>query len=177
MKAQSPNNSKHNDLFLHITTSDWEILNSKSELLKEGEQSTITSQNSEKRIQQKQKQITGKSHENFSTRAWARPWLRLAVHWSSRVHVLTCLCAKSPREGIVFGFYHLKFEAFFDFATTRSTRSNHQYKLYVKLAKLNCYKHSFFVRIVKLWNELPRDIVEADNFQLFKSKLKLYLNI
>ena len=34
---------------------------------------------------------------------------------------------------------------------------------------LNCYKHSFFVRNVKLWNELPRDIV--DNFHHFKSKL------
>ena len=39
---------------------------------------------------------------------------------------------------IVFGFYHLKFEDFFDFATTRSTRANHQYKLYVKPARLNC---------------------------------------
>ena len=27
----------------------------------------------------------------------------------------------------------------------------------------------FFVRIVKLWNELPGDKVEADSFQLFKS--------
>ena len=35
----------------------------------------------------------------------------------------------------------------------------------------------FFVRIIKLWNELPGDIVEADSFQQFKSKLKLYLNI
>jgi len=42
---------------------------------------------------------------------------------------------------------------------------------------LECYKHSFFVRIVKLWNELPGDLVEADSFQLFKSKLKWYLNI
>ena len=59
----------------------------------------------------------------------------------------------------------------------RSTRGNHQYKLYVKPARLNCYKHSVFVRIVKLWNELPGDIVEADSFQHFKSKLKLYLTI
>ena len=78
---------------------------------------------------------------------------------------------------IVFGFYHLKFEDFFDFATTRSTRENHEYKLYVKPARLNCYKHYFFIRIFKLWNELPGDIVEVDSFQLFKSKLKLYLNI
>ena len=38
---------------------------------------------------------------------------------------------------IGFGFYHLKFEDFFDFATTRSTRVNHQYKLYVKPARLH----------------------------------------
>ena len=35
--------------------------------------------------------------------------------------------------------------------------------------------NDFVVKIVKLWNELPGDIVEADSFQLFKSKLKLYL--
>ena len=51
------------------------------------------------------------------------------------------------------------------------------YKLYVKPARLNCNKHSFFVRIVKLWNELLADIVEADSFQHFKSKLKMFLNI
>ena len=78
---------------------------------------------------------------------------------------------------IVFGFYHLNFEDFFDIATIRSTRANHQYKLYIKPARLNCYKNSFFIRIVKLWNELPGDIVEADSFQHFKSKLKSYLNI
>ena len=78
---------------------------------------------------------------------------------------------------IVFGLYHLKFEDFFDFATTPFTRANHQYKLYVKPARLNCYKHSFLVRIIKLQNELPGDIVEASSFQHFKSKLKLYLNI
>ena len=67
--------------------------------------------------------------------------------------------------------YHLKFEDFFDFTTTRSTRVNHQYKLYVKPARLNCYIHSFFVRIVKLWNELPGDIVEADSFQFLNLNL------
>ena len=34
------------------------------------------------------------------------------------------------------------------------------------------------LRFVKLWNELQGDIVEADSFLHFKSKLKLlYLNI
>lgn len=97
-----------------------------------------------------------------------------------------CGCAKTSEKTylslvecykIVFGFYHLNFEDFFDIATIRSTRANHQYKLYFKPARLNCYKNSFFIRIVKLWNELPGDIVEADSFQHFKSKLKSYLDI
>lgn len=37
---------------------------------------------------------------------------------------------------------------------------NHSYKLYqVKTARLNCYKD----RIVTLWNDIPKDIVEADS--------------
>ena len=78
---------------------------------------------------------------------------------------------------IVFSCYHLKFEDFFEFATTKSTRAKHPYKLYVKPARLNCYKNSFFIRIVKHWNSLPRDIVEAESLQLFKSKLKSHMNI
>ena len=78
---------------------------------------------------------------------------------------------------IVFSCYHLKFEDVFEFTTTKSTRAKHPYKLYVKPARLNCYKNSFFIRIVKHWNSLPRDIVEAQSLQLFKSKLKSHMNI
>ena len=35
-------------------------------------------------------------------------------------------------------------------------------KLYVKSTRRNCYKHYFFLRIVKLWNDLPKDIVETE---------------
>ena len=35
---------------------------------------------------------------------------------------------------------------------------------------------SFFIGIIKLWNDLPKDIVEAGSFQSFKVKLKLYLD-
>ena len=110
-----------------------------------------------------------KGYMSYEDRCKLLKWPTLS---DRRIYLSLIECHK-----IVFGFYHLKFADFFDFATTRSTRSNHQYKHYVKPARLNCYKHSFFVRIVKLWNELPGDIVEADSFQLFKSKLKLYLNI
>ena len=58
---------------------------------------------------------------------------------------------------LVFGYYHLKFEDYFELATAKSTRANHSYKLFIKPARLNYYKHSFFIRIIKLWNDLPKD--------------------
>ena len=42
--------------------------------------------------------------------------------------------------------------------------------------EINCYKHLFFIRIVKFRNELPGKVAEADNIQQFKSKLNLHLN-
>jgi len=55
-------------------------------------------------------------------------WPTLSDH---RIYLCLFECFK-----IAFGFYHLKFEDFFDFATIRSTRANHQYKLYVKPARI-----------------------------------------
>ena len=39
------------------------------------------------------------------------------------------------------------------------TRSNHSFKLRQPLARVNCFLHSFFVRIIKQWNALPKEIV------------------
>ena len=44
-----------------------------------------------------------------------------------------------------------------------------------KSARLDCYKYSFFIRIVSKWNDLPRDIVEAESLHHFKNKLHHYL--
>lgn len=43
----------------------------------------------------------------------------------------------------------------------RPLRSNHRFKLKTKSAKLNCYKHSFFLRIVNLWSNLRKETAEA----------------
>ena len=45
----------------------------------------------------------------------------------------------------------------------------------VKSARLHIYKYSFFIRIVSKWNDLPRDIVEAERIRHFKNKLHHYL--
>ena len=54
-------------------------------------------------------------------------------------------------------------------------RANHGFKLKCKLAKLNCYKYSFFIRTVNDWNNLPREVAESENLNAFKNRLKRFL--
>ena len=48
----------------------------------------------------------------------------------------------------------LPFSVFFELTRCNRTRANHDYKLYVKVTIPNCYKYSFFVRIVNVWTFL-----------------------
>ena len=75
---------------------------------------------------------------------------------------------------LVFGLNSLCFRDFFEFASKR-TRSNHNYKLQVKSANCNCYKYSFFVKIIREWNDLPANVVEVGNLRRFKIALKSYM--
>ena len=77
---------------------------------------------------------------------------------------------------LVFGLNSLCFCDFFEFASKR-TRSNHNYKLQVKSANCNCYKYSFFVKIIREWNDLPANVVEIGNLRRFKIALKSYMPI
>ena len=40
-------------------------------------------------------------------------------------------------------------------------RSNRQYKIQTKLTNLDCYNYSFFVKIIKFWNDLPSNIINC----------------
>ena len=71
----------------------------------------------------------------------------------------------------VFGYYHLNFYDFFEFSKVGSTRANHPFKLYAK----SVTNILFFIRIVSKWNNLPRDIVEAESIHYVKNKLHHYL--
>ena len=77
---------------------------------------------------------------------------------------------------LVFGLNSLCFSDFFKFASKR-TRSNHNHKLQVKSANCNCYKYSFFVKIIREWNDLPANVVEIGNLRRFKIALKSYMRI
>ena len=79
---------------------------------------------------------------------------------------------------IVFGISeNINFSDYFELSKLSSTRSNHSFKLYVKPARVNCYKHSFFIRIVKLCNSLSTETVEAEDIGAFKRILRLHLGI
>ena len=62
---------------------------------------------------------------------------------------------------IVFGIDSLPFSDFFELTKCNRTRTNHDYKLYVKVAIINCNKYSFFALIVYARNNLPKDVVHA----------------
>ena len=81
------------------------------------------------------------------------------------------------RYKTVFNLNGIPFHEVFEYKFTNKTRVNHKYTLYTKLPRLDCYKHSFFVRIIKLWNDLPHYVAEAENFTKFKYQLKNYMNM
>ena len=79
---------------------------------------------------------------------------------------------------IVFGISdNLNFRDLFEMSKSQRTRANHRYKLYTKRDKVNAYKYSFFVRKISLGNNLPSSIMKSDHINVFKSRLKQYLNI
>ena len=73
------------------------------------------------------------------------------------------LCSK-----IVFGVDDLSFSDFFEFAKSTRRRTKNDYKLYLRSLVCNCYKYSFFIHIVRKWNNLPRFIVHAESLSAFK---------
>ena len=65
---------------------------------------------------------------------------------------------------LVFGIEHLSSSLdFFEFANSARTRANHDYILYLKREVCNCCKYSFFIHIVRKWNDLPGYIVHAES--------------
>ena len=81
---------------------------------------------------------------------------------------------------IVFNLNGLNFSDYFELCRNTKSRSKHPYKLQTKLAKLNWYKNSFFVRIIKPWNDLPINVFnfrDSPNVSKFKLRLKNHMNI
>ena len=62
----------------------------------------------------------------------------------------------------------LDLNGYFEDCKSENTRANHPYKMQTKSAKVNSLKYSFFVKIIKDWNNLPdhlcTDEIRLSNF-------------
>ena len=104
---------------------------------------------------------------NYEHRCSLLKWQTLKKRWE---FLSLVQCYK-----IVFGIDYLSFPDFFEVANSTGTRANHDYKLYLRRAV--CYKYSFFIRIMRKWTDLPGYIVHTESLSVFKSRLKIYLDI
>ena len=77
----------------------------------------------------------------------------------------------------IHGLTGLNRNDYFEFNCYGKTRTNHSFKLRQPLSRVNCFLHSFFVRIIKQWNALPKEIVHEQDFSIFRSKLRKYCEI
>ena len=77
----------------------------------------------------------------------------------------------------VFELNGLECRDYFEFCNN-NTRSNNSFKIRMKSAKVNAFKYSFFMRIIKEWNNLPHHLFGNDiNSNKFKYNLKKWMNI
>ena len=75
----------------------------------------------------------------------------------------------------IHGLNGLTCNDYFEFNCYGKTRSNHSFKLRQLLARVNCFLHSFFVRIMKQWKAVPK--VHEQDFSILRGKLRKYCKI
>ena len=81
------------------------------------------------------------------------------------------------RYKTVFALNGLECRDYFEFCNN-NTRSNNSFKIRMKSAKVNAFKYSFFMRIIKEWNNFPHHPFENDiNINRFKYNLKKWMSI
>ena len=56
------------------------------------------------------------------------------------------------------------------------TRGNSQ-KLFLNNSRLNLRKHTFSVRVVKIWNMLPQSILDSNSVHLFEARLDRFMKV
>ena len=73
------------------------------------------------------------------------------------------------------GYYDVSWHNNIEVLSNSSLRSgNAGVVLHMKIVKTECFKRSFFNRIVPLWNALPRQMRDADSIYYFKRKLVMH---
>ena len=71
---------------------------------------------------------------------------------------------------IIGGLVLLSFDSFFTFVCNSRTQG-HSFKLFLPDSRVNCRQLVFAVRVLRIWNSLPEDMVSAAHLSLFVSRL------
>jgi len=66
----------------------------------------------------------------------------------------------------IHGLTVLPSDNFFTIVADHVTRG-HSYKLFLPESRVNCRQHFFVIRVVKVWNNLPADVVCANCICVF----------
>ena len=56
----------------------------------------------------------------------------------------------------------------------RTSQRGDKFQLYIEQINKNIRKHSFAVRVINIWNSLPREVAEAPSINSFKNRLEKY---
>jgi hypothetical protein len=76
---------------------------------------------------------------------------------------------------IIHGFIHVDFSSEIVINnSSRDLRSTNDKLLSAQSVRTECFKSSYFNRIVRLWNILPLDIRQCTPFKTFKQKVTLF---
>jgi hypothetical protein len=94
-------------------------------------------------------------------------FLGLELLESRRIKADLLMCFK-----IVRGFVDLRFEDFFNYAKSHSTRG-HSRKLEIPPRNSDLRANSFSVRVVPYWNSLDQSVVDSRNIAVFKSHIRV----
>ena len=73
---------------------------------------------------------------------------------------------------IYHGLVDMEFSKFCSLST--SNTRGHPLKLNVVGSRVNCHKYHFFNRTIKVWNDVPANIITIDSLNLFKKRIFEY---
>ena len=97
--------------------------------------------------------------------------LKLKTLDSRRIMLSLCQVYK-----IVHNLDCIPFNSYFTYFTfnTNCTRS-HRLSLVCPLARINSFRHSFFINVPYLWNRIPFEVLNCETYPCFKMSLYHYL--
>lgn len=77
---------------------------------------------------------------------------------------------------LIHGHFKINTTQYFTVHPDQPSRHRHSMYIPVPLSHNNCFKYSFFPRVIKEWNQLPNSIVRSDSLDVFIDRLVLFVH-